>query len=89
MAWRVRPHSSPVDRCIYILHRKNISENIYVVLYVDDLVIMTADAHPLSNFKSYLMNKFSMVDLKEIKLFLGVKVARNGEKVTLDQTAYI
>ena len=81
--------NSPVDRCMYILNKGHISRNIYVVLYVDDLVIATADINKMNNFKNYLMKKFSMVDLKEIKYFLGIKIERNIDKITLDQSAYI
>lgn len=81
--------NSSVDRCIYILDKGNISENIYVVLYVDDLVIATANIKTLNNFKTYLMNKFRMTDLKDIKFFLGIKVERGNEKISLDQSAYI
>ncbi|CAK9796582.1 Copia protein [Anthophora quadrimaculata] len=81
--------SSSVDRCIYILDKGNIFENIYVVLYVDDLVIATANIETMTNFKNYLMNKFKMTDLSDIKFFLGIKVDREDDKITLDQTAYI
>ncbi|CAK9801638.1 Copia protein [Anthophora plagiata] len=81
--------SSSVDRCIYILDRGNISENIYVVLYVDDLVIATGNKETMINFKSYLMNKFRMTDLKEIRFFLGIKVERIEDRITLDQSTYI
>ena len=81
--------NSSVDRCIYILNRGNISKNIYVVLYVDDLVIATANIETMSSFKSYLANKFCMVDLHSIKLFLGIKIERTENKITLDQCAYI
>ncbi|CAK9834334.1 Copia protein, partial [Anthophora retusa] len=81
--------SSSVDRCIYILDRGNISENIYVVLYVDDLVIATGNKETMINFKSYIMNKFKMTDLKEISFFLGIKVERIDDTITLDQSTYI
>jgi hypothetical protein len=58
-----------LDRCICILHKGNISEDICVVLYVDDFVIATANSETMNNFKSYLMNKFYMTDLEDIKLF--------------------
>ena len=67
----------------------DISKNIYVVLYVDDLVVATADIQTMNNIKGYLMNRFRMSDLKGIKLFLGIKVERNGSTITLDQNAYI
>ena len=81
--------SSSVDRYIYILERGNIFKNIYVILYVDDLVIATADMETLANFKMYLMKRFKMVDLKDISFFLGIKVKRKDDRLTLDQTAYI
>ena len=81
--------NSSVDRCIYLLDKGDISKNIYVVLYVDDLVIATADIQTMNIFKGYLMNRFRMSDLKDIKLFLRIKVERNGSTITLDQNAYI
>lgn len=81
--------NSEVDRCIYFLDRNNVKENIYVVLYVDDLVIATADKRGLNKFKTYLMQKFKMVDLNEIKLFLGMRIIRNNNMLTIDQTEYI
>lgn len=81
--------NSSVDRCIYILDGKNISENIYVVLYVDDIVIATAKNETMQSFKNYLANKFHMVDLKEIKLFLGIKIERTDNMITMSQSAYI
>lgn len=80
---------SSADRCIYFLDNGNVMKNIYVVLYVDDLVISTADINTMNSFKGYLMNVFKMVDLKEIKCFLGINVERCNNKVTLDQRSYI
>lgn len=80
---------SSADRCIYILDAGDIMKNIYVVLYVDDLVISTADINTMNNFKRYLMNKFKMVDLKEIRCFLGIRIQRTKNIITLDQELYI
>ena len=51
-----------------LLDRGDISKNVYVVLYVDDLVTATADIQTMNNFKGYLTNRFRMSDLKDIKL---------------------
>lgn len=56
---------------------------------MDDLVIVTKEIITMNNFKSYLMNCFQMTDLKEIKMFLGIKVERNKDVITLDQSAYV
>lgn len=81
--------NSKVDRCIYILKGDSPENNIYLVLYVDDLLIATGNLTKMNQLKRYLMNKFSMVDLKEIKFFLGIKVDRTENKISLDQSAYI
>lgn len=81
--------NSPVDRCIYILDNGDINKNLYVLIYVDDLIIICADISLLEKFKSYLTKKFEMSDLQEVKFFLGIKVTRSDNKITLDQSAYI
>ena len=43
--------NSSVDRCIYILDKGNIFKNIYIVLYVDDLIIVTADKEVMNSFR--------------------------------------
>ena len=74
---------------MYILDKGNVFRNIYVILYVDDLVIVTKDIKVMSEFKVYLANKFRMSDLGSIKLFLGVGVLRDNNTISLDQKAYI
>lgn len=43
----------------------------------------------MNNFNKYLMSKFDMTDIKEIKLFLGIRITRNNDEIRLDQSAYI
>ena len=81
--------NSAVDRCVYILDKGNVFNNIYAILYVDDLVIVTRNNNVMSEFKNYLANKFSMSDLREIKLFLGIRILRDETSMSLDQQAYI
>jgi hypothetical protein len=40
------------------------------------------------NFKKFLMKNFKMTDRK-IKLFLGIKIERNNDTLTLDQSIYL
>jgi len=78
-----------VDRCIYILDKGDIKRNIYILLYVDDVVIATNKADTMSNFKSYLHDKFKMTDLREIRHFIGIKIDRTNGEICLSQSAYI
>jgi len=81
--------NSSVDRCIYILDKGDIRENIYVLLYVDDVVIATGNMITMDKFKNYLMKKFRMTDLKEIKHFIGIRIKIHEDKIFLSQAAYV
>jgi hypothetical protein len=83
--------NSKVDRCLYILNRGSLKGNIYVLLYVDDVVIITYkyNAETMTNFKAFLMQQFRMIDLKQISLFVGTRVIRSENEITLDQTIFL
>ena len=72
-----------------MLDKGDISKNIYVILYVDDLILVTKHINTLNNFKRYLNSKFSMSDLNDVKLFLGIRINRKSDCITLDQSAYV
>lgn len=38
------------------------------------ILIATGDMKKMQEVKQYMMDKFSMVDLKEIRFFLGIKI---------------
>lgn len=81
--------NSSADPCLYFLNRGSIRENIYVLLYVDDILIVTADTNTMLNFKTFLNNCFKMTDLNEVKIFLGIYVERNQGIISLQQTSYL
>jgi len=81
--------NASVDRCIYILDKGDIRENIYVLIYVDDVVIATGNMITMAKFKNYLMKKFRMTDLKEIKHFIGIRIEMHEDKIFLSQAAYV
>ena len=56
---------------------------------MDDLVPVTKKIDVMNKFKSYLASKFKMTDLKNIKLFLGIRIIRENDKISLDQTSCI
>lgn len=81
--------NSQVDPCLYVLDKDSMESNVYIVLYVDDLMICTKDKQNLQRYKNCLMQKFEMTDLNEIKLFLGIRIERTKDKLTLDQNVYL
>lgn len=52
-------------------------------------MIATRNMETVTSFRNCLMNKFRMVDLNEMKLFLGIKVSRETGTITLVENAYI
>jgi hypothetical protein len=70
--------NSKVDRCLYILNRGSLKGNIYVLLYI------AYNAETMTNFKAFLKQQFRMIDLKQISLFLGIRVIRSENEITLD-----
>ncbi|CAA7059477.1 unnamed protein product [Microthlaspi erraticum] len=61
---------------------------IYVLVYVDDLLFGGNDTALLSAFKSYLSSQFHMKDLGTPRYFLGIEMARNAEGFFLCQRKY-
>lgn len=64
------------------------SSIVYVLVYVDDLIIGGNDSDLISKFKAYLNRTFHMKDLGILKYFLGIEVSRNKEGIYLSQQKY-
>lgn len=56
-----------------------------LTLYLRDDRDMTR----MNNFKRYLMEKFRMTDLNEIKHFIGIRIEMHEDKIYLSQSAYV
>lgn len=61
---------------------------IYILVYVDDLVIGGNDSEEIAKFKKYLGECFHMKDLGPLQYFLGIEVARNKNGIFLCQRKY-
>ena len=77
------------EPCVY----KKISGSalIFLVLYVDDILIIENDIPMLQSVKTWLSSKFSMKDLGEATYILGMKNYRDRSKrlLGLSQSTYI
>lgn len=80
---------SAYDYCLYM---KSTNENcIYVILYVDDLLLFSHDLEQIKRVKHLLNKKFNMKDLGRIKQYLGIEINYKPEekKLSLSQSGYI
>ena len=77
------------EPCVY----KKISGStiVFLVLYVDDILLIGNDIPTLQNVKSWLGKCFSMKDLGKAAYILGIKIYRDRSKrlIGLSQNTYI
>ena len=77
------------DTCVY--KKTSGSKVTFLILYVDDILIMGNDIPTLQGVKSWLGKCFSMKDLGEAAYILGIKIYRDRSKrlIGLSQSTYI
>ena len=78
-----------IDRCIYL--RVSESSYIFLVLYVDDILLASNNFDLLIETKHMLSTHFDMKDLGEASYVLGVKILRDRANgvLKLSQTTYV
>ncbi|GJZ51588.1 retrotransposon protein, putative, ty1-copia subclass [Tanacetum coccineum] len=74
----------------YVYLKASGSNVAFLVLYVDDILIMGNNVTMLQDVKSWLCKCFSMKDLGEAAYILGIKIIRDRPKrlISLSQSAY-
>lgn len=69
------------DQCLYIKNDAN--NRCYILLYVDDLLIINDNIQHMQTIKRMLSSTFQMTDIGEVNNFLGMHIERNKEKRTM------
>ena len=86
--WNLKLHSElltlgylrcDADASVYT----NKQDGSWIVVWVDDLLIITKKNTDIKSIKSNLSKKFAMSDLGEVKSFLGLHVTRDRSRRTL------
>ena len=67
---------------------KVIIGRIALAVYVDDLLIAGKDETHILHVKELLKARFEVKDLGEVRMVLGIRVRRYGQRMTLDQSQY-
>ena len=78
-----------VDRCIYL--KISGSKFIFLILYVDDILLASNDLGMLHKVKQLLLSHFEMKDLENVSFVLEIEIDRNRSQnlLGLSQIAYI
>jgi hypothetical protein len=78
---------SRADPSLFIYHRN--MESVYLLLYVDDIVLTASSEQLLRQTIMALEREFFLKDLGTLHYFLGVAVSRSSEGMFLSQRQYI
>ena len=69
---KIKFKRSNVDYCLYTQGEG--VDQIYLLIYVDDLLICSKSKKKINNLKRVLSEKFKMKDLGKVKKYLGINV---------------
>ncbi|KAK4412129.1 Retrovirus-related Pol polyprotein from transposon TNT 1-94 [Sesamum alatum] len=72
------------DPCVY--KKVSGSSIVFLVLYVDDILLIGNDVRMLANTKAWLSTQFSMKDLGEASDILGIQIVRDRSRRMLGLT---
>jgi len=77
------------EPCVY--KRMDGKAVVYLILYVDDILLIGNDVAVLSTIKVWLSSQFDIKDLGEANYVLGIKITRDRRNMilSLSQRAYI
>jgi len=78
-----------VEDCVY--HKFSGSKHIFLILYVDDILLATNDIGMLHDTKRFLSKHFEMKDLGDASFVLGIQIHRDRSRgvLGLSQRNYI
>ncbi len=71
------------DHCVYI------EKNLIIIIYINDIFILSKNKQFLQKIKAELKSWFKMSNLEFIKHYLNIKIHQIKKKICLTQTEYI
>ncbi|RVW26625.1 Retrovirus-related Pol polyprotein from transposon RE1 [Vitis vinifera] len=78
---------STADHSVFY-HHNSLGQCIYLVVYVDNIVITGSDQDGIQKLKQHLFTHFQTKDLGKLKYFLGIEIAQSSSGVILSQRKY-
>ena len=70
-------------------HHTSSRQCIYLIVYVDDIVITCSDQGGIRKLKQHLFDHFYKKDLGKLKYFLGIEIAQSNSGVVMSQRKYV
>nr|GEZ12911.1 zinc finger, CCHC-type [Tanacetum cinerariifolium] len=76
------------DKCVYSKF-DNSDKGVIICLYVDDMLIFKTDQNQVDKTKKFLSSRFSMKDIGEADVILGIKIKCKNKGIVITQSHYI
>ena len=64
-------------------HHTSLGQCIYLIVYVDDIVITGSDQDGIRKVKQHLFSHFQTKDLGKLKYFLSIEIAQSKSAVVM------
>uniref|UniRef100_A0A2N9F495 Reverse transcriptase Ty1/copia-type domain-containing protein n=1 Tax=Fagus sylvatica TaxID=28930 RepID=A0A2N9F495_FAGSY len=80
-------HGSKSDTSLFICRTSSFT--MYVLIYVDDIIITSSSSDAIDTLLSQLHHDFAVKNLGSLKFFLGIEVISNSDGAILSQQRYI
>ena len=74
---------STADHSVFY-HHPSSRQCVYLIVYVDDIVIMGNDQDGIQRLKQHLFNHFQTKDLGKLKYFLRIEIAQSKSNVVMN-----
>jgi hypothetical protein len=81
--------NSKSDYCVYFLPNREVQDNIYILVYVDDILCLAKDKNKINLLKQKLFSRFNMTDEGPLSYYLGITITRNNDHIYLSQENYL
>ncbi|GJR81586.1 zinc finger, CCHC-type containing protein [Tanacetum coccineum] len=81
-------HLNQSDKCVYSKFDSS-GKGVIICLYVDDMLIFGTDQNQVDKTKKFLSSRFSMKDMGEADVILGIKIKRENKGIVITQSHYI
>ncbi|GJR50986.1 zinc finger, CCHC-type containing protein [Tanacetum coccineum] len=76
------------DKCVYYKFDES-GKGVIICLYVDDMLIFGTDQTQVDKTKEFLSSNFSMKDMGEADVILGIRIKRENKGLAITQSHYI
>ncbi|GJS37354.1 zinc finger, CCHC-type containing protein [Tanacetum coccineum] len=76
------------DKCVYSKFDAA-GKGVIICLYVDDMLIFSTDQVLVDLTKEFLSSRFSMKDMGEADVILGIRIKHESNGITISQSHYI